>query len=96
MCFFAGHDDLCEQLWAGVDAAVVPIRRFLEEARSLFPALTMPFLRLLAALTSGSCAAAASDYLQEMLVITCRSAESALLVAGILCARIFQYHYSVR
>ena len=67
----AGTEQLCEQFWED-RALVVPVRRFLDDARDLYPAVTAPFLRLLSALaTGGAAATAAAGYLDQLPRLAC-------------------------
>ena len=68
----ADADSLCEDFWQG-DADASPLRRFLDDARELFPAFPSPMLRLLSALASGEAAVtAALQYLDSIPGLTCR------------------------
>ena len=67
----AGTERLCEQFWED-GALVVPVKRFLDDARDLYPAVTAPFLQLLSALATGEAAAtAAAGYLDQLPRLAC-------------------------
>ena len=68
----SGQQQLCEEFWEQEDPSSVPLHRFLDDARSLYPAVAAPLLRLLAALSSGPLAAeAASAFLDSMPGLAC-------------------------
>ena len=68
----ADAETLCEEFWRK-EAAGDPLRRFLDDARGLFPAFPGPLLRLLASLASGRQAVtAALQYLDSIPLLTCR------------------------
>lgn len=68
----ADAETLCTEFWHK-DAAGDPVRRFLDDARSLFPAFPGPLLRLLASLASGRQAVTSTlQYLDSIPLLTCK------------------------
>ncbi|KAI3428139.1 hypothetical protein D9Q98_006522 [Chlorella vulgaris] len=64
---FRDQTALCDGFWSGDRATDDPLRHFLDDLRSLYPALPAPFYSLLAALSSTAGSAAfANGYLEQL------------------------------
>ncbi|KAK9819662.1 hypothetical protein WJX72_000881 [[Myrmecia] bisecta] len=69
---FDGQEELCEQFWEEGSSLDEPLRHFLSETRNQFPAVPVPLLRLLAAMSSSPASATfAYQYLSYMPVVAC-------------------------
>eukprot|EP00898_Chlorokybus_atmophyticus_P008278 jgi/Chlat1/8451/Chrsp80S00649 len=68
---FQGQQELCSQFWNDDDDFDIPLRRFLDVLRALFPYQLLPLMRVLSALSEGSFSAQhVVNYLQRTPTLT--------------------------